>query len=51
MEISLERRQELILLDPHPDVSGIDHDFQSPTFRRIIEQRLEDHIRCGGEYK
>ncbi len=30
VERALENRKELILLDPHPDAKGIDHDFRSP---------------------
>ena len=41
----------LILLDPHPDATGIDHDFQSPTFEQIITKRVADYINCNGEYE
>ena len=33
LEKILAERAELILLEPHPDATGIDHDFQSPPNR------------------
>ena len=50
MKIAQERHQELILLDPHPDATGIDHDFQSPTFLQIIDKHVQDYIAHQGEY-
>lgn len=51
VQTALENRKELILLDPHPDATGIDHDFRSPTFREIIRDHLIDHIENKGEYE
>jgi hypothetical protein len=39
-----EIKNELILLDPHPDATGMDHKFESPTFKRIIEGHLEGFV-------
>jgi hypothetical protein len=50
MEMILEYRKELELLDPHPDATGIDHDFESPTFTDIIERRITNHLNRNGEY-
>mgnify|MGYP003353666719 CR=1 FL=1 len=47
----VEHRQELIVLDPHPTASGIDHDFQSPTFYEIIDTRLNEYLLKGGSYE
>lgn len=44
-------REELILLDPHPGATGIDHDFQSPTFKNQIREHVEDYIQKGGIYQ
>lgn len=49
--IAQEAFKELVLLDPHPSVSGIDHDFKSPTFREIIKRHLEQHIKYYGPPK
>lgn len=43
--------KELILLDPHPDASGIDHNFDSPTFTKTISDHLEAHIEKYGGAK
>jgi hypothetical protein len=51
VEMALEHRKELILLDPHPDATGIDHDFRSPTFEKIIKDHIEDYYRKNGEYE
>ena len=45
MEMILEHRDQLILLDPHPDATGIDHGFQSPTFEDPIENHILQHIK------
>ena len=41
----LENREQLILLDPHPDATGIDHEFESLTFREIIRDHIEVHLK------
>lgn len=51
LEIALERHKELILLDPHPDATGIDHDLRSPTFKTILQDRMNDHIELNGIYE
>ena len=47
----VERRKELILLDPHPNASGLDHDFQSPTFKSYIYEHLDEYISKSGLYE
>lgn len=49
LEKAFENRKELILLDPHPDVKGIDHDFQSPTFEQKIREHTEKYLK--GDYE
>lgn len=51
LEEALERHKQLILLKPHPDATGIDHDFQSPTFRERIEQHIENYLDQDGVYE
>jgi hypothetical protein len=51
VDMVMELRKQLIILDPHPDAVGIDHDFQSPTFINIIKQNIEDYADHQGEYK
>lgn len=49
---AFENHKELILLEPHSDDdSFIDHDFQSPTFREVIQKRIDEYISNNGEYK
>jgi len=49
--VSLNQKKELILLDPHPDAKGIDHDFQSPTFKKRIKRHITDYLAQNGEYE
>ncbi|WP_158307186.1 RHS repeat-associated core domain-containing protein [Simkania negevensis] len=43
---------ELKLLDPHPDAKFFDHDFLSPTFADVIQERINDYIqKYGGGLK
>ena len=46
----LDHREELIILSAHPDAAGIDHEFQSPTFRKSLEKILAHYEKCGGQY-
>lgn len=50
VKTALEHYQSLILLDPHPEALGMDHDFQSPTFREALKRYIIEHINCNGEY-
>lgn len=51
VERILELRSQLILLDPHPDATGLDHDFQSPTFMEVILRHMNNYIKKNGRYK
>lgn len=42
---------ELVLVEPDPDATGIDHDFESKTFRDIIEKAIKKYLDQGGEWK
>lgn len=48
---ALEARKQLIILDPHPDATGIDHDFQSLTFLEVIKKHIDLHLCSNGECK
>ncbi len=48
-EPSREALKELILLEPHPDASFGDHVLDSPTFKQIIQDQIEDFIKEYGE--
>ncbi|HSX25652.1 MAG TPA: hypothetical protein VLE89_01425 [Chlamydiales bacterium] len=50
VERVLAYREQLILLDSHPEAMGIDHDFQSPTFRKVISDHIHEYLACNGEY-
>ncbi|MDE3045868.1 MAG: hypothetical protein KGJ02_04405 [Verrucomicrobiota bacterium] len=51
LEEAFKNREQLILLEPHPDAGLIDHDFQSPTFKKKIEEHIQDYLNKNGEYK
>lgn len=51
LQTALDHREQLIYLDPHPEATMLDHEFQSPTFADIIQTYVDDHISKNGEYK
>jgi RHS repeat-associated protein len=44
-------RNQLVLLDPHPNARKHDHGFDSPTFQDIITDRLENYLMIYGGIK
>ncbi len=50
LDLMLENRKELVLLDPHPDAPLFDHDFQSPTFYKILKELMEEYATVHGIY-
>ncbi|HAB98196.1 MAG TPA: hypothetical protein DCE71_00005, partial [Parachlamydiales bacterium] len=44
LERILATREDLILLDPHPDAKGLDHEFESPTFKPVLEMYLRAYL-------
>jgi hypothetical protein len=46
----IENQAELILLDPHPKAKFLDHEFQSPTFKEVIRDHVEDYLERNGQY-
>ena len=51
VDMVMELRKQLIILDPHPDAVGIDHDFQSPTFKDVIADTINYFIQHNGVYE
>jgi hypothetical protein len=43
-------RDELVILPPHLDAKGIDHEFISPTYRRRLEKIVVNYKQHNGEY-
>jgi hypothetical protein len=41
---SRRERNSIVTLNSHPNAPLHDHDFQSPTYRRKIEERLQEYI-------
>jgi hypothetical protein len=40
---------ELHVLKPHPDAPWWDHDFLSPTFEKVLQQKISDFIKANGD--
>lgn len=51
IEIVQKLKSKITFLDPHPDATGIDHDFVSPTFAQAIQQRIDEYFSQNGVYK
>jgi hypothetical protein len=52
VEAAAELKKQLIILKPHPNATGIiDHDFQSPTFLKVINEHIDDYLLSKGIYK
>ncbi len=49
-KMTSKHRKELILLEPHSEAKGIDHEFQSPTFEKPLTRHISDYIKKNGEY-
>ncbi len=49
-KMTLEHREQLILLDPDSKAKGIDHEFQSPTFEEPLTKHINDYINKNGDY-
>lgn len=49
-QAALDKQNQLILLDPHPDAKGMDHAFQSPTFIKTIAMHMKNYIDNNGVY-
>lgn len=47
----VERHKQLIRLEPHPDATGIDHDFQSLTFKDQIKRHIQNYLDRNGIYE
>lgn len=45
---SLEALDHLILLEPHEGATGLDHDFESPTFVEPLGARLQQYLQSMG---
>lgn len=46
---ALEDHEELILLDPLPGSSGMNHDFQNGVFKEIVERSIKNYLNSEGE--
>jgi len=45
---ALEDFEQLILLEPHEGATGLDHDFESPTFSQKIADHLNTYLQPQG---
>jgi hypothetical protein len=48
-EPSRQALKELVLLDPHPDAKRFDHSLDSPTFKKVVTDILEDYTKKYGK--
>ncbi len=46
-----KNKNELILLDPHEAATGIDHDFESPTFNKPLKEHVKIYLTGDEESK
>jgi hypothetical protein len=46
----IDDKAELVILTPHAEATGIDHNFQSPTFLETLSEIIADYKHHGGEY-
>lgn len=44
-------QEKIIWLEPHPDASTLDHEFQSPTYSRVLRDHIVEYINNNGEYQ
>lgn len=51
VEGMIKYRNELIMLDPHPEAPSVDHGFLSPTFTPLIRRHFEDSKEQFGRGK
>lgn len=47
---ALRHLQELVALTSHPLASGLDRDFQSPTFAETIDKHIQAYLKENGNY-
>ena len=47
---AIEERAELIILEPHPEASGPDHNFDSKTYEKPIENQIKSYLLRKGDY-
>lgn len=45
-----DHHKELIFLEPHEDATWLDHDAQSPTFKKVLSDIIEDYYEKKGVY-
>lgn len=50
LEMMLENHEELILLDPHSEATGLDHSFQSKTFEDTIKGHIREYLNKNGAF-
>ena len=41
-------RDQLHIVEPHPDAKGFDHAFTSPTFQRLIQEHIDKYMDMYG---
>jgi hypothetical protein len=51
VERAIEQREQLIRLPAHAGAKGLDHDFQSPTYARVIKDHIDEYIAREGIYQ
>ena len=47
---AIEKQDQIIWIDPHPDSKGMRHGFQDPTYLKWLKTHLQEHVENNGEY-
>lgn len=47
-ELTAAHSKHLTILPSHPDVKGWDHDFQSPTFQKVLQTHIQEYLAKYG---
>ena len=47
---ALEKQDQIIWVEPHPDSKGMGHGFQDPSYKEFIKKHTNIYISKGGEF-
>ncbi len=50
LQKAIANRGELIILEPHPEAEGMDHNYRSRTYFKVLFQHIDDYLLRKGIY-